>query len=139
MTSHDSKPRIAYLTAGGAGMFCGSCMRDNTLAAALSKLDCDPWLIPLYTPIRTDEANVSVPSPDVRFVEPGAGVLCALPTPGVDAPDLRDDPLRGASGERPAALLGLSSTERHTDPPTPSMPKGSLAPGSSGHVTWQGV
>jgi glycosyltransferase involved in cell wall biosynthesis len=53
-------PTIAYLTAGGAGMFCGSCMRDNTLAAALGKLGCDVQLIPLYTPIRTDEENVSV-------------------------------------------------------------------------------
>ena len=27
--------KIAYLTAGAAGMFCGSCMHDNTLARAL--------------------------------------------------------------------------------------------------------
>ena len=27
--------RIAYITAGAAGMFCGSCMHDNTLVAAL--------------------------------------------------------------------------------------------------------
>jgi glycosyltransferase involved in cell wall biosynthesis len=53
-------PTIAYLTAGGAGMFCGSCMRDNTLAAALGRLGCDVQLIPLYTPIRTDEEDVSV-------------------------------------------------------------------------------
>lgn len=52
---------IAYLTAGGAGMYCGSCMRDNTLAAALHKLGCDAWLIPTYTPIRTDEQDVSRP------------------------------------------------------------------------------
>ena len=30
--------RIAFITAGAAGMFCGSCMRDNTLVAALGKL-----------------------------------------------------------------------------------------------------
>ncbi|HQU42647.1 MAG: hexosyltransferase [Planctomycetia bacterium 21-64-5] len=53
-------PTIAYLTAGGAGMFCGSCMRDNTLAAALTRLGCDVQLIPLYTPIRTDEEDVSI-------------------------------------------------------------------------------
>jgi len=52
--------RIAYLTAGGAGMFCGSCMRDNTLAAALHRQGVDAQLIPLYTPIRTDEAEVTV-------------------------------------------------------------------------------
>ena len=27
--------KIAIITAGGAGMFCGSCMQDNTLARAL--------------------------------------------------------------------------------------------------------
>src|SRR5262245_56341855 len=53
-------PTVAYLTAGGAGMYCGSCMRDNTLAVALTKLGCDVVLIPTYTPIRTDEENVSI-------------------------------------------------------------------------------
>ncbi len=52
--------RIVYLTAGGAGMYCGSCMHDNTLAAALIKLGCDLQLVPTYTPIRTDEENVSL-------------------------------------------------------------------------------
>jgi glycosyltransferase involved in cell wall biosynthesis len=41
-------------------MFCGSCMRDNTLAAALGRMGCDVQLVPLYTPIRTDEENVSI-------------------------------------------------------------------------------
>ncbi len=53
-------PKVAYLTAGGGGMFCGSCMRDNTLAAALTRLGCDVTLVPLYTPIRTDETDVSI-------------------------------------------------------------------------------
>lgn len=52
--------RIAYLTAGAAGMYCGSCMHDNTLAAALTRLGVDIQLIPTYTPIRTDEADISV-------------------------------------------------------------------------------
>jgi glycosyltransferase involved in cell wall biosynthesis len=51
--------RIAYITAGAAGMFCGSCMRDNTLAAALIAEGHDALLIPTYTPIRTDEENIS--------------------------------------------------------------------------------
>ena len=51
--------RIAYITAGAAGMYCGSCMRDNTLVAALGKAGHDALLIPTYTPIRTDEADVS--------------------------------------------------------------------------------
>ncbi len=51
--------RIASITAGAAGMFCGSCLRDNALVAALGKLGHDALLIPTYTPIRTDEADVS--------------------------------------------------------------------------------
>jgi glycosyltransferase involved in cell wall biosynthesis len=51
--------RIAYITAGAGGMFCGSCLHDNTLAAALCRLGHDALLIPTYTPLRTDEPNVS--------------------------------------------------------------------------------
>jgi hypothetical protein len=51
--------KIASITAGAAGMFCGSCMRDNTLASALIAQGHDALLIPTYTPIRTDEDNVS--------------------------------------------------------------------------------
>ena len=54
-----SNLKIAYLTAGAAGMYCGSCMHDNTLAAALTRLGVDIQLIPTYTPIRTDEGDVS--------------------------------------------------------------------------------
>ncbi len=55
-----SRPlKIAYLTAGAAGMICGSCLHDNTLARALIALGHDVQLIPLYTPIRTDEQDVS--------------------------------------------------------------------------------
>jgi glycosyltransferase involved in cell wall biosynthesis len=53
--------RIAYLAAGAAGMYCGSCLHDNTLAAALLKLGEDVVLVPIYTPIRTDERDVSQP------------------------------------------------------------------------------
>jgi glycosyltransferase involved in cell wall biosynthesis len=51
--------RIAYITAGAAGMFCGSCMHDNTLVSALVAAGHDALLIPTYTPILTDEADVS--------------------------------------------------------------------------------
>ena len=40
-------------------MFCGSCMRDNTLAAALIAQGHDALLVPTYTPITTDETDVS--------------------------------------------------------------------------------
>lgn len=51
---------LAYITAGAGGMYCGSCMHDNTLARALSKRGVDLVLVPTYTPIRTDEENVSL-------------------------------------------------------------------------------
>jgi glycosyltransferase involved in cell wall biosynthesis len=51
--------KIVYITAGAAGMYCGSCMHDNTLAAALVRQGCDALLVPTYTPIRTDEKDVS--------------------------------------------------------------------------------
>lgn len=50
---------IAIITAGGAGMFCGSCMHDNTLARALMEIGQEVSLIPTYTPIRVDENDVS--------------------------------------------------------------------------------
>lgn len=52
--------KIAYLTAGAAGMFCGSCINDNALAKALHQLGHDCILIPVYTPIRTDDQDVSI-------------------------------------------------------------------------------
>ena len=48
---------LAIITAGGAGMFCGSCMHDNTWARALHDAGVEVSLIPLYTPIRVDEEN----------------------------------------------------------------------------------
>ncbi len=51
--------RIAYLVSGAGGMYCGSCLRDNRLAARLRDQGRDVLLIPLYTPIRTDEEDVS--------------------------------------------------------------------------------
>jgi glycosyltransferase involved in cell wall biosynthesis len=52
--------RIAYIAAGAAGMYCGSCLHDNTLAAALMEMGEDVLLVPTYTPLRTDETNVSI-------------------------------------------------------------------------------
>ncbi|MEN0110710.1 MAG: glycosyltransferase family 1 protein, partial [Planctomycetota bacterium] len=53
--------RIAYLAAGAAGMYCGSCLHDNTLAAAMQRLGEDAVLVPTYTPLRTDEPSVAGP------------------------------------------------------------------------------
>ena len=51
--------RLAYIAAGAAGMYCGSCIHDNTLARALIRRGIDVALVPTYTPIRTDEEDVS--------------------------------------------------------------------------------
>jgi glycosyltransferase involved in cell wall biosynthesis len=51
--------RILQITAGAAGMYCGSCTRDNALARALIALGHDVTLVPVYTPTRPDEPNVS--------------------------------------------------------------------------------
>lgn len=55
-----SDAKIVYLTAGAGGMFCGSCMHDNALAKALHAEGWDLTLVPFYTPIRTDEEDVSI-------------------------------------------------------------------------------
>lgn len=47
--------RIASITAGAGGMYCGSCMKDNTLANALHRLGHECLLVPCYTPLRLDE------------------------------------------------------------------------------------
>ena len=51
--------RIAYIAAGAAGMYCGSCLHDNTLAAGLMGRGHEVALIPTYTPLRTDERDVT--------------------------------------------------------------------------------
>lgn len=41
-------------------MYCGSCLHDNTLAAALQNLGHEVALVPTYTPMRTDATSVSL-------------------------------------------------------------------------------
>ncbi len=52
--------RITILAAGAAGMYCGSCIRDNALALALRRMGHDAVLLPLYTPVKTDAENASL-------------------------------------------------------------------------------
>ena len=52
--------KVAYITAGAAGMYCGTCIHDNMVATVLKKQGHNVYLIPTYTPTRTDEANVSM-------------------------------------------------------------------------------
>ncbi len=51
--------KILSITAGAAGMYCGSCLRDNALAIELIARGHDTTLVPVYTPTLTDDANVS--------------------------------------------------------------------------------
>ena len=52
--------KVLHVVAGAGGMYCGSCLHGNTLAAALRRAGCDAILVPAYTPLRTDEENVSI-------------------------------------------------------------------------------
>ena len=51
--------RIVSITAGAGGMYCGSCIRDNTLARAIGRLGHEAVMVPLYTPPRTDEPSAT--------------------------------------------------------------------------------
>jgi glycosyltransferase involved in cell wall biosynthesis len=51
--------KILSITAGAAGMYCGSCSRDNALAVELLSRGHQVTLLPLYTPTNPDEHNVS--------------------------------------------------------------------------------
>ena len=51
--------RIAYIGAGAAGTICANCLKDNALAAALKRQGHDVVLLPAYTPLLTDEEDVS--------------------------------------------------------------------------------
>jgi glycosyltransferase involved in cell wall biosynthesis len=50
---------VLSITAGAAGMYCGSCSRDNALAVELLRRGHTVTLLPLYTPTNPDETNVS--------------------------------------------------------------------------------
>ncbi len=49
---------IVHLISGAGGMYCGSCLHGNSLAVALLEAGHDVILVPLYTPVRTDEQSV---------------------------------------------------------------------------------
>lgn len=51
--------KILSFTAGAGNMYCGSCLRDNNLAAELRAQGHDVVLLPLYTPTRTEGPNAS--------------------------------------------------------------------------------
>ena len=51
--------KIAYIAAGAGGMYCGMCIHDEALAAALLSAGQDVTLLPTYTPLHTDDKDVS--------------------------------------------------------------------------------
>lgn len=55
--------RIVLLTAGTGSFYCGTCMRDNALIAALRRHGHDALLIPLYLPLMLDEPSVAQDAP----------------------------------------------------------------------------
>src|ERR1051325_7881363 len=54
---------IVHITAGAGGMFCGICLRDNALVAALKKMGHQATMVPLYLPLTLDEEDQSAGLP----------------------------------------------------------------------------
>ncbi|MCP4787265.1 MAG: glycosyltransferase family 4 protein [Fuerstiella sp.] len=104
--------KIAIITAGGAGMFCGSCMQDNTLARTLRLAGEDAILVPTYTPIRVDEDDVSADRVFMGGVNvyldsklPGWGRLPRWMTQWLDRPNMIRR-LTRLGGDTEASKLG---------------------------------
>ncbi len=53
--------KVLHLVAGAGGMYCGSCLHGNTAVAALRRAGVDAVLLPLYTPLRTEGPDTSLP------------------------------------------------------------------------------
>jgi glycosyltransferase involved in cell wall biosynthesis len=65
--------RIAQLTAGTGGFYCGNCIRDTTLISALRARGHDALIVPMYLPILAEETAAETDAP-VFF----GGVNCYL-------------------------------------------------------------
>ena len=50
--------RIVYIAAGAGGMYCGACARDVALVRALQGRGHEVHVLPLYTPLRRDGAEL---------------------------------------------------------------------------------
>jgi glycosyltransferase involved in cell wall biosynthesis len=98
--------RVLLITAGAGGMYCGSCLRDNALAAELKARGHDVSLLPLYTPTRTDEANVS----DSRVFFGGVSVYLQQHVPFLrHTPDFLDRLWDSAAVIRAVSGRGVST------------------------------
>ena len=54
---------IVQITPGAGAMYCGNCLRDNALVAALRRMGHDALMVPLYLPLTLDEDNQSAGTP----------------------------------------------------------------------------
>jgi len=54
---------LVHFTPGAGAMYCGGCLRDNALVAALRKLGHQVTMVPLYLPLTLDEADQSAGMP----------------------------------------------------------------------------
>jgi glycosyltransferase involved in cell wall biosynthesis len=54
---------IVQLTPGAGAMYCGGCLRDNALVAALRQLGHRVLMVPLYLPLTLDEEDQSTGTP----------------------------------------------------------------------------
>ena len=55
--------KIVQLTPGAGTMYCGNCLRDNALVAALHRRGDDIGMLPLYLPLTLDEDDESQGAP----------------------------------------------------------------------------
>ena len=58
-----SEVNLLHLTPGAGAMYCGGCLRDNALVAALRKLGHQGLMVPLYLPLTLDEEDQSAGTP----------------------------------------------------------------------------
>src|SRR6266487_1127268 len=54
---------IIQITPGAGRMYCGGCLRDNALVAALRQAGHHPLMVPLYLPLTLDEPDQSAGTP----------------------------------------------------------------------------
>ena len=62
-THTTTRLNIIQLTPGAGPMYCGNCLRDNGLVAALRQMGHQAMLAPLYLPLTLDEADQSAGTP----------------------------------------------------------------------------
>jgi glycosyltransferase involved in cell wall biosynthesis len=116
---------ILSITAGAANMYCGSCLRDNALAAELMRRGHRVTLLPLYTPTRTDEPNVS----DSRVFFGGVSVYLEQSVPLFRATPRWLDWLL----DRPALIRAVSGRSITTEPRLLGELTVSMLRGEAGH------